>query len=191
MTLFDAWLEPEHFPTWRRRLRLEWQACTLTLHRREALAALLTFVGDAGLFPSDAAVAERAMCSARTVRRARADARELGLLTWQRRRKLVNGRWRQGSNDYTVHIPARPVCSRPDGQDGRGVRKKEKKEANGIAAAEKLGVPIGFPSLAEIAQRRQGAILEAWQSRRSLENLADPNPKAPLYRHQSAEGASR
>ncbi len=121
------WLEPEEFPAWRRRLELERRARNVTLHRQKALTTLLAFWGGEGLFPSDAAVAELAGVSDRTVRRARVDARELGLLTWQRTRKLVAGRWRQGANRYTVAVPAGPVC--PGGQRGRPRQGSKKQEA--------------------------------------------------------------
>ncbi len=122
------WLEPEEFPAWRRRLELERRAHNLTLHRQKALETLLAFWGAEGLFPSDAAVAGLAGVSERTVRRARVDARELGLLTWQRTRKLVAGRWRQGPNRYIVAVA-----------DGAGVSfrrptwptKADKKETRG------------------------------------------------------------
>jgi hypothetical protein len=159
------WLEPEEYPAWRRRLELERRAHNLTPARRDCLRALLAFVGEAGLFPSDAAVAELAGHGVRTVQRARDDARELGLLTWERTRRLVDGRWRQGPNRYTIAIPDRLVC--PGGQDGRRVRKKEEKKHPGSERVAPLAVPPGLPSLAEIAQSRQAALVAAWQERRN------------------------
>ena len=152
-TDFD-WLEPEEFPAWRRRLELERRAHNLTLHRQKALGTLLSFWGDEGLFPSDAAVAELAGVSERTVRRARVDARELGLLTWDRTRKLVVGRWRQGPNRYTVIVPTAPVCS--GGQAGRRrpvSRKKETVQGGGAALAEFIRSASMVPDL--LAVRRQ------------------------------------
>ena len=98
MTLACGWLEPAEFPAWRLRVEAERLAGNLTATRKDALKAMLRFVGDAGLFPSDATVAVAVGCSARTVRRARGDAHALGLLTWKHTRKLVDGRWRQGPN---------------------------------------------------------------------------------------------
>jgi len=149
------WLEPEEFPAWRRRLELERRAHNLTLHRQKALGTLLAFWGAEGLFPSDAAVAGLAGVSERTVRRARVDARELGLLTWQRTRKLVAGRWRQGPNRYIVTVPAGPVCA-SDGQPGRQRQARKKQEAfqdGGVALAEFTQVAAGMPDL--LAARRQ------------------------------------
>jgi hypothetical protein len=152
------WLEPEQFPAWRRRLELERRAYNLTLHRQKALGTLLAFWGAEGLFPSDAAVAELAGVSERTVRRARMDARDLGLLTWQRTRKLVAGRWRQGPNRYNVLIPASPVCSA--GQAGRqrpASKKKEAIQAGHAALAQFTGEAMMLPDL--LAARRR--VIEA------------------------------
>ncbi len=147
------WLEPEDFPAWRRRLELERRARNLTLHRQKALGTLLAFWGAEGLFPSDAAVASLAGVSERTVRRARVDARELGLLTWQRTRKLVAGRWRQGPNRYAVVVPVGPVCS--DGQPGRprqGSKKQEARYKEDVALVALTQAAAGMPDL--LAARR-------------------------------------
>jgi len=159
------WLEPEEFPAWRRRLELERRGHNLTLHRQKALTTLLAFWGAEGLFPSDAAVAGLAGVSERTVRRARVDARELGLLTWQRTRKLMAGRWRQGPNRYAVAIPAGPVC--PAGQRGqqRQVSKTQKaryKEGTPLIALTQAAA--GLPDL--LAMRRkvmQDRLLAGWR----------------------------
>jgi len=159
------WLEPEEFPAWRRRLELERRAHNLTLHRQKALRTLLAFWGGEGLFPSDAAVADLAGVSERTVRRARVDARELGMLTWQRTRKLVAGRWRQGPNRYNVVIPAGPVC--PGGQRGRPRQERKKQEAipgGGAALAEFTQQAAGMPDL--LAARRrviETRLLDGWR----------------------------
>ena len=47
------------------------------------------------------------------MRRARADARELGLLRWERTRALVAGAWRQGRNRYRIAVPDRPAAGIP------------------------------------------------------------------------------
>jgi len=159
------WLEPEEFPAWRRRLELERRGHNLTLHRQKALTTLLAFWGGEGLFPSDIAVADLAGVSARTVRRARVDARELGLLTWQPTRKLVAGRWRQGPNRYAVVIPAGPVC--PGGQPGRPRQVSKKKEAiygGNTALAEFTRAAVRLPDL--LAMRRrviEEKLLSGWR----------------------------
>ena len=166
-TLLGGWLEPAEFSAWRRRLELERLAGHLTMHRQHALRTLLAFVGDRGLFPSDQAVAELAGCCARTVRRAREEARELGLLTWQRTRKLVDGRWRQGSNRYTVAIPDRPLCLSPDGQRVRRGRKEVRKRLSNRVQAALTLPPPGLPSLADAAAASQARFLASWHARRS------------------------
>jgi hypothetical protein len=160
---FD-WLEPESFPVWRKRLDLERRSGNLTPARMLALRALLSFIGADGLFPSDAAVADLSGLSVSTVQRARRDARGLGLLTWERTRKLVDGRWRQGSNRYTIATPERPVC--PAGQSDRQRQGSSKKEAYSRQPDAAPVVPAGFPSLAAIARTRQAAFADRWQARK-------------------------
>lgn len=126
MPLDLVWLEPEDFPAWRFRMKAETAGRHLTHTRLAALLALLTFYGPEGLFPSDAEVAARTGCSARTVQRARMDARDLGALTWEHSRKrAADGRWRQGPNVYQIKVPSTPVC--PGRQVGR-LTEKVKKE---------------------------------------------------------------
>jgi hypothetical protein len=77
--------------------------------------ALLAFIGDDGrLDPSHAAIAERACCSERTVRRALARFDALGLLRWQRRLVRQPGAWRaeQTSNAYELVPDGRPITPR-------------------------------------------------------------------------------
>jgi hypothetical protein len=95
--------------------------------------ALLAFIGDDGrLDPSHAAIAERACCSERTVRRALVRLEALGLLRWQRRLVRQPGAWRaeQTSNAYEMVPDGRPITARAPavqgslrlhrgGQDGR------------------------------------------------------------------------
>jgi hypothetical protein len=77
--------------------------------------ALLSFLGEDGrLDPSHAAIAERARCSERTVRRALARFDALGLLRWQRRLVRRPGAWRseQTSNAYELVPNGRPITPR-------------------------------------------------------------------------------
>jgi hypothetical protein len=172
--LIDQWLEPEAFVTWRRRLELERLARNLTPGRRDALVALLSFLGPDGLYPSDETVGKRAGVSARTVRRARTDARALGLLTWQPTRKLVAGRWRQGSNRYEVLLPSRPVCPRPPG--GQKVRQRKAISIQRLIGA----VPANFPSLAEIARQRLAVIFGDGRKQHAISpHIAPPAIKPP------------
>lgn len=153
------WLEPEAFPAFRRRLKAERIARNLTPARRDALLALLAFYGPEGLYPSDATVAAATGCSARTVRRARADAVALGL-RWDRTRKLVNGRYRQGPNRYwidaeVVSLTCDPQTDRKSHKDS----KKDKKEAWKVvpsAPPRLLGQLVGGVDLLKL--RREATI---------------------------------
>jgi len=85
------------------------------------------------------------------------DARELGLLAWQRTRKLVAGRWRQGANRYNVVIPASLVC--PGGQPGRPRQVRKKQEARydgGVALAEFTRAAAMLPDLLAMRRARRG-----------------------------------
>lgn len=153
------WLEPAEFGPWRRMLEIERRAGHLTPARRDCLRALLCFYGTEGLWPSDAAVAALACHGISTVRRARLDARALGLLTWQHTRKEVDGRRVQGPNCYAIRLPSPLVCPDVQGERGRSVRKKSD-----------IGIPISEPrqqvmfdpqareALAVIAARRLPAL---------------------------------
>ncbi|WP_264716334.1 helix-turn-helix domain-containing protein [Limobrevibacterium gyesilva] len=146
------------------RIRQEWQAGNLTRTEKDALLALVCYDGPAGLFPSDATVAGLASCSDRTVRRARAKARTLGLLTWSHTSQLVRGRRRQGPNQYEARVPAEPVRPAPGGQAGRRIKKVRKKEPRTILAL--LPLEAARAALAASVERRQHAIVAAWQARR-------------------------
>jgi len=130
LPMYELSLPPIQFVAWRRRCDLEHRARNLTRARRDALQAILAHTDEAGeLTCTDAEVAETAAVSARTVRRARADAAELGLLTWKRTRRLVNGQWRQGPNSYAINVPAgQLLCDAPVGQRGRANKERIKKE---------------------------------------------------------------
>jgi hypothetical protein len=120
------WLEPDEFLAWRRRLGLECRGRNLTETQRICLEGLQAALAS-GHRVTDAYVAEQVGHSERTVRRARVAAQRLGLLTWQHTRREIGGRWRQGPNAYTLHVPARPIC--PGGQAGRPKKEKEERQA--------------------------------------------------------------
>jgi hypothetical protein len=175
------WLEPADYHAWRQCLDLERRAGHLTLHRKLALETLLTFgaLEDAdGLFPSDEAVAERAGISARTVRRARKDAREMGLLTWARTRKMVDGQWRQGPNQYSIKLPDTPVCDIPGGQRAPRMKKVSKTDADREVAVDNLEARQAN----ERIRAERDAVLNAkWRQRRAekaaiLRGLPPPEP---------------
>ena len=153
------WLEPAEYAAWRRRIAAEHAGRHLTHARRAALLALVTCLST-NTEPTDANVAKMSCTSPRTVRRARQDARALGLLSWDRTRRVVAGRWRQGANAYVLALPTTPVCS--GGQLGRA--RQERKDGKGptMGAQAQIaaigGVPLGFPTLAQIAARRMAGM---------------------------------
>ena len=78
MTPPFAWIDSAD-PLWL-RLEAERRAGRLPIARRDALLVVLTLKEANGSPVSDVVAAELARCCARTVRRARADAKRLGLL---------------------------------------------------------------------------------------------------------------
>jgi hypothetical protein len=148
-----VWLEPGEWTAWRLRVKAEHLGGNLTPARRDALVALVGLQCAGDTEPTDEAVAALAGCSARTVRRARADARELGLLSWTRTRRLVCGAWRQGPNRYDLRMPASPVCR--GGQDGRTRQTRKKDRTQERVRAPFLAVPAGAAeALAAVRARR-------------------------------------
>ena len=127
--------------------------------------AILSFMGEDGrLDPSHAAIAERACCSERTVRRALVRFNALGLLRWQRRLVRQPGAWRseQTSNAYELVPDGRPITPRAPtvqgslrldcgGQDGR--------EDRSVRITEAPISPIPDPGHDLLAARR--AVMEA------------------------------
>jgi hypothetical protein len=127
--------------------------------------ALLSFIGEDGrLDPSHAAIAARAGCSERTVRRALVRFDALGLLRWQRRLVRQPGAWRaeQASNAYELVPDGRPITPRMPamqgalrlhcgGQDGR--------EGSFVKITETLVPPIPDPGRDLLAARR--SVMEA------------------------------
>src|SRR5206468_353729 len=102
---------------WLARAELERRAGRLTAFHVEVGRALLRRLGEDGRCdPSQATLAADAGCSERTVRRALAAFRELGLLAWAQR--LVVRPWPAGgrgatraeqtSNAYALELPATP-----------------------------------------------------------------------------------
>ena len=160
------WLAPPEFTDWRMRVKAEHLARNLTPARRDALVALQALICTGDTAPTDEAVAALAGCSSRTVRRARADARELGLLTWQQTRRLVAGAWRRGPNTYSLRVSADPVC--PSGQPGRAsqARKIERAQEPARTVAAQLAA-YGLPSLGAAA-----AELAALNARRAAARRA-------------------
>ena len=172
MTLVDHldWIEPEEWPEWRRRLAVERAAGRLPALRRDALLALLVCLGERE-DPSDAEVAERAHCSERTVRRARVDAREAGLLGWRRTKRLVGvgRRLCLGRNVYEIRLPMPATVS--SGQTGRA--RQESKQGRKPPVDKSMSVRQQLAALA-IPQSQSVAVAAAVHARAVRLGLAAP-----------------
>lgn len=138
------------------RVKAEHLASNLTPARRDALVALQALLCTGDTEPTDEEVAALTGCSARSVRRARADAREMGLLAWQRTRRRVAGAWPQGPNAYTPVLPTTPVSPRnasPPASQTVRASKEDKNRDSGRRGA--IVVPANAnEALAGIAARR-------------------------------------
>jgi hypothetical protein len=148
---------PAFGEAWERRIGAEFDAGNLTRAYRDVMRALPTFRAMGGdLFPSHEAIGKRAQCSTRTVGRALAIGRDLGLVHWMPRRKRVGWRSLPTSNRYFLNVPRPPVVSglRPPfprrhtgGQTGGIKVQGRKKEAlKGVCADAKA---VGRDLLAE------------------------------------------
>jgi hypothetical protein len=96
-------------PIWTARIEAEFAADNLTRSYRDVLLALASFRGTGGIFPSQGAIAARARCSERTVRRAIAMGVTLGLVVVLPRRRWLKGRFVRTSNRYIIGVPDRGV----------------------------------------------------------------------------------
>jgi DNA-binding transcriptional MocR family regulator len=150
--------------TWSARVWAEFRAENLTRAYRDVLLTLRTFRGPGGIaWPSHETLAERAGCSVRTVQRALAQARLLGLTEWTERRVRAGWRWLRTSNVYTFRqpdAPAAPGMRAPfpprratTGQNDRGGESLSKKEA----LREMMREAAKLPDLLAAAQARFAA----------------------------------
>lgn len=97
-------------PTWIGRVWAEYKSGNLTRAYRDVLITLHTYRGPGGTaWPSHQTLAERANAGVRTVQRALAMARCLGLVDWRERRRRSGWRWLRTSNLYGFAIPVGPV----------------------------------------------------------------------------------
>ena len=110
--------------------------------------ALLKRLGaDGQCDPAHATLAADVGCSARTVGRATAAMRDLGLLRWQQR--LIRADWRaeQTSNAYELVPTAVPPVPHCGGQNGRETRRDRfiEEDAAARASATQQLLALGFP----------------------------------------------
>ena len=100
--------------TWCGHVRRAHRDGHLTRHYRDVLLELHGYRGRAASpGPRTLRSAERAECCVRTVQRALEVARELGLVSWSARRRLVGGRSVRSSNAYRLQRPQEPLQPAP------------------------------------------------------------------------------
>jgi hypothetical protein len=134
----------------------------LTPADRDTLIALAGYAVTGTAWPSQATLAKRVRCCAKTVQRALATARDLGMIDWQPGgRWLENGRWKRRSNRYWLKIPAMPIAraDRPlRGQFAHRVGVKEvRKRAEPYRSVEEQLASLAPMIAEERRQRRSGS----------------------------------
>ena len=161
------------------RAELERRAGRVTALHVDVVRALLRRLGEDGQCdPTHATLAADVACSERTVRRALAALRAVGLVAWEQR--LVRRPWPAGgagasraeqtSNAYVLLLPERPVAPR----EPRRVRPVQLRlSCGGQSGREILPTMIqkGLPALTEAEERRLDAIKAARKAQREAEWL--------------------
>jgi DNA-binding transcriptional MocR family regulator len=150
---------------WTSQVWTEFRARRLTPFGRDVLLRLASFRGRKGLiFPSHQALADRARCSVRTVKRALDAGAALGLVRWIERRIKV-GHWatERTSNLYELIAKSADKCS--NGQSGR-VASPEAIPFF-LAAVEDPNAARAQAELAKIRVDRDRKIAHEWAARRS------------------------
>src|SRR4051812_6656325 len=98
--------------TWFTRLEAERRAGNLTRAERDVLSALGRLLAMGDHTPSEARLASEAGCSRRTVARAKAKGRALGILGGERRFDSAGGLRRERPCVYHAETPQQPVTRR-------------------------------------------------------------------------------
>jgi len=121
----------------------------LTPAERDVLLVLAGYAVTGVAWPSHATLAERTRRHVKTVARALAVARRLGLVDWHEGgRWIENGRWKRRSNRYRLIIPAVKVAVGDRGLRrhlAKGMGFKVKKEAPRTAAEQIAALGVVVP----------------------------------------------
>lgn len=141
---------------WIARVWAEFKAGNLTRAYRDCLLTLRTFQGrDGALWPSHATLADRARTSSKTVQRALAAARDIGLVAWSERRVRRGWRWLRTSNAYRLILPDAPVSTNGH-RVLRGEQKVKKEVANAGHGAVMRAMVLEAAAMPDLlALRRQ------------------------------------
>lgn len=165
---------------WLARTELERRAGRLTALHVLVGRALLRRLGENGQCdPAHATLAADAGCGARTVRRALAALRAVGLLDWERR--LVRRPWPAGgpgasraeqtSNAYALLLPERPIAPRAECRPRVG-RRRPDCDGQGGRETPSQYIPSLLPVLDEATRKRLEAIQATRMAQRQQEWLA-------------------
>ena len=114
--------------SWPRRLESERRAGNITGDRARVLLELWRCCIQGDYAPSEARLADLAGVSKRTVCRAKATGRALGLLAWERQWAMADGLRQERPCSYRVKAPTAPVVRR---ERQLGARSGSIREASG------------------------------------------------------------
>lgn len=87
------------------RIEQEFEAGRITRAMRDVALAIETLISAGRVVLTAREIAAEAVCSERTVRRARAALESCELLTVEAGFQLFHGRWQQGGNEYRLPLP--------------------------------------------------------------------------------------
>lgn len=145
---------------WFARLDAECRAGNLTRAYRDALRTLGRLIAMGDDMPSEARIADDAACSKRTVARAKAKARELGLLDWERRFDNAGGLRRERPCLYRAERPTTSVVRRERQPGPRKIQVTDK-GLNRSVLAQLAALPTVTPGILALqAARRRRLGLE-------------------------------
>ena len=188
-------MDRERKAVWKCRLAMHCRAGRITDAFEKIGLALLRRLGtDGRLDPSHETIAGDAGKSIATVKRALGSLQELGLVWWVRR--LIREGWRveQISNSYVLAIGNPPVCT--DAQSERAIGKLRfhtKSRAVSDTSIPASTIPQACivearAALAEVAARRQAAVLAAITAKRMTRPVSEfQPPKAPDAHHSAPD----
>jgi hypothetical protein len=150
----------------RARIRQERHAGNLSRAEEDVGEALCSLIAAGIDDPSWAEIARLAHCSLRTVARAMAKLRRLGIVQSRRRGELRAGRWRRIASQYCISLPAGPVLPRQrcSCQTGGGSKLKKKKGLQ--RTQEAMARDEALIALAAVRASREQTLAAAWAARK-------------------------
>ena len=147
--------------SWPRRLDCERRAGNVSGDRARVLLELWRCCIRGDDMPSEARLADLAGVSKRTVCRAKAAGRALGLLAWERQWAVLDGLRQERPCSYRVETPTAPVVRRERQAGARSVRTREEGRPTRSARQQIAALPpvtMGLRALWAARQAKYGSL---------------------------------